>query len=246
MERMAKVLEKRVELIIVIMLGITAVFTAWASWVGSLHEGNQATNYAEANNLAAEGNSEYNAGVQRMNQDMILWNDVSDLQIEILFAQDSGDEDQLAKSAYKLFFKLDDNLSDDMASVLGWDFNYTSDDPEEIVLAWMDKEEALVSPFTEEAFVASYFTAANDLLAESQQMMLTGQEDNKNGDAFGLVTVIYGVVLFLLGIAGSFKNKKNTYFIVAVSFISFIIATIYMISLPVPDGFGIMSFFAAS
>ena len=61
-------MDKLTELIIVIMLGVTALLTAWASWIGSLHGGNQATNYATSNNLASEGNSEYNAGVQQMNQ----------------------------------------------------------------------------------------------------------------------------------------------------------------------------------
>ncbi len=39
-------MDKLTELIIVIMLGVTALLTAWASWIGSLHGGNQATNYA--------------------------------------------------------------------------------------------------------------------------------------------------------------------------------------------------------
>lgn len=51
--------EDLVELFVVVMLGITALLTAWASWIGSLHGGNQATNYATSNNLAAEGNAEY-------------------------------------------------------------------------------------------------------------------------------------------------------------------------------------------
>ena len=63
-------MDKLTELIIVIMLGVTALLTAWASWIGSLHGGNQATNYATSNNLASEGNSEYNAGVQQMNDFM--------------------------------------------------------------------------------------------------------------------------------------------------------------------------------
>ena len=37
-------MDKLTELIIVIMLGVTALLTAWASWIGSLHGGNQATN----------------------------------------------------------------------------------------------------------------------------------------------------------------------------------------------------------
>ena len=116
------------------MLGITALLTAWASWIGSLHGGNQATNYADANNLAAEGNSEYNAGVQSLNQDMALWNDISDIQIDILFAQDNEDEETLIKSTNKLFYKLNDNLTNGMAEAIGWDWNYISDDPKEIIL----------------------------------------------------------------------------------------------------------------
>jgi hypothetical protein len=39
------------ELLVVILLGVTALL---ASWVGSLHGGNQATNYTTSNNLEAE------------------------------------------------------------------------------------------------------------------------------------------------------------------------------------------------
>ena len=101
-------MDKLTELIIVIMLGVTALLTAWAS---SLHGGNQATNYATSNNLASEGNSEYNAGVQQMNQDMILWNDISSLQIEIVFAQNNNNEAELAKLCNQLFYKMAENVT---------------------------------------------------------------------------------------------------------------------------------------
>lgn len=238
-------MERILEIVVVIMLGITALLTAWASWIGSLHGGNQASNYATSNNLASEGNSEYNAGVQSMMQDMLLWNEISDLQIDIFFAQDNGDAAALEQSANKLYFKINDNLSEEMASAVGWSWDYASDDPTEIVLAWMEKEEALVSPFTNEDFTAAYFESANALLAESAAAMDEGGKDNTNGDAYGLVTVIYGVVLFLLGIAGSFKSERNKYVIIAISLVSFLIATIYMFTIPMPTGFSLASFFAA-
>jgi len=239
----SKDVEHILEIVVVIMLGITALFTAWASWVGALHGGNQAGNYTLSNNLASEGNSEYNAGVQSMMQDMLLWNEVSDLQIDILFEQEQGDDAAVEQSANKLFFKLQDNLSETMATAIGWSFDYTSDDPTEIVLAWMQKDEALVSPFTDEAFISSYFVTANDLLAQSEAAMAQGSKDNTDGDAFGLVTVIYGVVLFLLGIAGSFKSNRNKYAVITVSIVSFVIATIYMFTIPLPTGFSIIGFF---
>lgn len=240
-----KDVEHILEIVVVVMLGITAVLTAWASWIGSLHGGNQASNYAASNNLASEGNSEYNAGVQSMMQDMLLWNEISDLQIDIFFAQDNGDATALAQSANKLYFKINDNLSDEMASAVGWSWDYASDDPTETVLTWMEKEEALVSPFSQEGFTSTYFESANALLSESAAVMEEGGKDNSNGDAYGLVTVIYGVVLFLLGIAGSFKSDKNKYVIIAISLVSFLIATIYMFTIPMPTGFSIASFFAA-
>ena len=236
-------IEAILEIIVVVMLGITALLTAWASWIGSLHGGNQATNYTTSNNLASEGNSEYNAGMQSMMQDMLLWNEISDLQIEIIFAQETNDEVALNQSANKLFYKLNDNLSETMATAIGWDWNYPSENQVEIVLAWLEKEEALNSPFTSEEFAATYFVSANELLAESNVKLEDGQRDNSNGDAYGLVTVIYSVILFLLGISGSFQNKKNKFAGVIVSLVGIYIATIYMSTLPLPTGFSLLGFF---
>lgn len=238
--------EEIMELVVVIMLGITALLTAWASWIGSLHGGNQATSYTTSNNLAAEGNSEYNAGVQQMNQDMILWNDISDMQMEINFAGEAGDELTVEKTCYQLFYKLDENLSEDMARAIGWNYQLSEqeyDDPTGTVLAWMEDERAVASPFFDENFIDAYFIAANDLLAQSQEELEKGKASNANGDAFGLVTVIYSVVLFLLGIAGSFKGVKNKYAVIGISLASFLIATVYMFTIPLPDGFSLTSFF---
>jgi hypothetical protein len=51
-----------------------------------------------------------------------------------------------------------------------------------------------VSPFEQESFTDTYFQAANDLLAQSEEALEQGKKDNGNGDAFGLVTVIYSYV----------------------------------------------------
>lgn len=238
--------EAILEIIIVVMLGITALLTAWASWIGSLHGGVQATSYTVSNNLASEGNSEYNAGVQQMNQDMLLWGDISDMQMEISFAQTNEDPATVSKTCYQLFYKLDENLSEQMANYIGWNYNLTEEeyaDPEATVLAWLEKDEAYVSPFFDEDYTATYFETANNLLTQSQDKLEVGKEANSNGDAFGLVTVIYSVVLFLLGISGSFKSLKNKYAIVGISLLAFAIATIYMFTLPMPLDFSIASFF---
>ena len=237
--------EEILELVVVIVLGITALLTAWCAWIGSLHGGVQATSYATSNNLASEGNSEYNAGIQQMNQDMLLWNDISDMQLDISFNQANGDDVAVSKACYQLFYKLDENLSERMADAIGWS-NLTEEqrlDPETAVLTWMEMDEAYISPFYDEAYVAVYIENANALLTQSQAELEQGKEANANGDAYGLVTVIYSVVLFLLGIVSTFKKNSNKYALVGFAFVAFLFATIYMLTLPMPLDFSISSFF---
>lgn len=183
-KRTKKTPDEIIELIVVIMLGVTALFTAWGSWIGSLHGGNQATSYTTSNNLASEGNSEYNAGIQQMNQDMLLWNDISDMQMEISFAQENGDDVTVAKVCYQLFYKLDENLSERMAEAIGWNFSLSEEeynDPIGTVLAWMENDAAYTSPFFDEEYLAGYIETANELLAQSQEALEIGKEANAHG-----------------------------------------------------------------
>ncbi len=238
--------DQAIELAVVIMLGVTALLTAWGSWIGSLHGGEQATSYTLSNNLASEGNSEYNAGIQQMNQDMLLWNDISDMQLEISFAQTNGDEEEVQKICYQLFYKLDENLSERMAAAIGWKYELSDEDyndPEATVLAWLEKDEAYISPFFDQEYLDGYVEKANELLTLSQEEIEKGKTSNQNGDAFGLVTVIYSVVLFLLGIVSTFKSNKNKTAILIISLLAFLFATIYMCTIPMPREFNLFGFF---
>lgn len=85
--------EDILEIVIAVFLGITALATAWASWIGSLHGGNMSTNYTKSNNLAADGNARWNEASQALMQDMQIWNMISDYEVEILYANETGDTD---------------------------------------------------------------------------------------------------------------------------------------------------------
>ena len=82
--------EDILEIIIAVFLGVTALATAWASWIGSLHGGNMSTNYTKSNNLAADGNARWNEASQTLMQDMQVWNMISDYQVEVLYADQTG------------------------------------------------------------------------------------------------------------------------------------------------------------
>ena len=232
--------ENRLEVITVILLGITALLTAWASYVGSIHGGNQATNYATSNNLSSDGNSIYNAAVQTLAQDMDIWNTISSYEVEILYADSVKDNAAIEAYVWKLQWFCEDNLPENMAAAIGYDnekFCDGNNDTEEI-LAWLKDDKAVTSPFTEE-FVNKYFDEANAKLEEAEKVIEQGKQDNANGDKFSLVTVLYSVALFMLGIVGVFKNSTNKKIVLVVSVVCLLIAVIFMATIPLPTSGGI-------
>ena len=219
--------EAKLELIIAILLGVTAILTAWASWIGSLHGGNQATNYTQSNNLSAMGNSMYNEASQNYMQDMLLWNQISDYIFDVEIAKVNGRTAEAELIEEKIDTLIADNCSEEFADAINWAL----------------EQDELVTPFDKEGFVDGYYAEALETLDEADALLEEGKQDNANGDAYNLVTVIYSLALFLLGIVGVFKKIPNRVLITIFACVILVIATIYMCTIPMPTGFDLMSFF---
>ena len=169
----------------------------------------------------------YNDAAQNLMQDMMLWNEISDVLIESSYAEEKNDTEAAEKYDWKIEKLLNDNCSAELAQAINWAMKQGED----------------TSPFDKEGFTDSYFTDAKEMIAEADKLLEQGKKDNANGDAFGLVTVIYSVVLFLLGIVGTFKQLPNRYVILGVAIAGFLFATIFMFTIPMPTGFNILSYF---
>lgn len=219
--------EEIIEIIVAIFLGVTALATAWASWIGSLHGGNQATNYTQSNNVAADGNSRWNEASQNLMQDMMTWNEISAANLNYEYAKQNGNKSDMEKYDYQIEQLMSDNCTDEFLDAINWALD----------------QDGNVSPFTKEGYVDSYFAEANEKIEESNELLEQGKKDNANGDAYGLVTVIYSVVLFMLGIVGTFKRLPNRTIVLCVAIAGFVFATIYMFTIPLPTGFNIFSYF---
>lgn len=220
-----KITEEKLEVLIAILLGVTAILTAWAGWISSLHGGNQATNYTTSNNLASMGNSMYNEASQNYLQDLMLWNTVNDYLFDKELALANGNTNEATLIDEKIDTLIADSCTQEFADAIDWAL------------------EEGKTPFDKEGFYDSYYADSLQILKEAEDTLEQGRKDNANGDAYGLVTVIYSVVLFLLGIVGIFKKIPNRVIIVAVSCVFLLIATIYMLTIPLPTGFSLMSFF---
>ena len=214
--------ENTIEILVAVLLGVTALLMAWASWISSLHGGVQATNYTKSNNLASEGNSEYNAAVQLYLSDTMTWNTLMEYTFDLEIAEAENNQIRADLINEKLESYADQNASEILLDGL----------------KWMD-ENGAVSPFEMPGILDRYFVTANDLLSESQELLEEGQRDNAKGDAYNLVSVIYSLVLFLLGIVSIFKRLPNRGAVLILAAVILVLTTIYMCTLPLPTGFNL-------
>ncbi len=214
--------EKKLEVLVAIFLGITTLLVAWAGWIGSLHGGIQAINFTKSNNLAAEGNAEYNVAAQIYLSDLFAWNTIFNLQLDKETAIEKGNEEEAKVIEIKIQKIMNDNCSPKLIEAISEKAN---------------------SPFENEDFVNSYFKRAKELLDESQKILEEGKQDNLRGDSYKLVTVIYSLVLFLLGIVGIFKDFQNRKVLFIFSICILFFGIIYMLTIPMPTGFKITNFF---
>ncbi len=219
--------EKKLEVLVAVFLGITTLLTAWAGWIGSLHGGIQAINFTRSNNLAAEGNAEYSVATQVYISDLFTWNSILDLQLDMEVAKEKGDTAE-AKVIETKVEKIKHN----------------SCSPK-LLEAINNTDNKGTSPFENEEFVNGYFEKAKELSEESKQALEEGKQDNLHGDSFRLVSVLYSLVLFLLGIVGVIKDYQSRKVLFAFSVCILILAVIYMLTLPMPTGFNIANFFGS-
>lgn len=213
-ERFATILE----MVVVAIIGITAVLTAYASWQSSLYGGNQATKYATGTAILGEANSMYNEASQFIAQDMGVWNRISELRIDKEFAESRGaaGAEEVERSSWKLDQIIADNVSDEMNAAI----------------VWADAQTDYASPFDKEGYIDSYYTDAEAKYQEGQKTIADGQNDNRLGDILGLVTVIFAVVLFMLGIVSTFKNSGTKIVVTIASLAALTYGILTMLSVP--------------
>ena len=108
-------------------------------------------------------------------------------------------------------------------------------------IKWM-KDNDEDSPFKMPQITEKYFTDAEEKSEEARDLLKEGQNDNARGDAYNLVSVLYSLVLFLLGIVGIFKRLPNRIGVLSIALVILIGTLIYMLTIPLPTGFNIWNY----
>ncbi|MBQ3330191.1 MAG: hypothetical protein IJG87_03325 [Ruminococcus sp.] len=217
---------KRLETVVAILLGVTTLLSAWASWIGHLHGGIQSINFTKSNSMASQGTAEYNLGMQLYLADYMAWNTAKDYYYELEQAKIDGDQAKtdLINEKIKLF--EEQNASEILSEGVTWMEENNED-----------------NPFKMPGMAEKYFETAQEDFDQSQELLEEGKRDNSKGDSYLLVTVIYSLTLFLLGIVNTFKDMKNKKVVLTIAIVFLVFGFIYMCTIPLPTGFENMNFF---
>lgn len=217
---------KRLETVVAILLGITTLLSAWASWIGHLHGGIQSINFTKSNSMASQGTAEYNLGMQLYLADYMAWNTAKDYYYELEQAKIDGDQAKIDLINEKIKSFEKQNSSEFLSEGVKWMEENNED-----------------NPFKMPGMAEKYFETAQGDFDQSQELLEEGKRDNAKGDSYLLVTVIYSLTLFLLGIVNTFKDMKNKKVVLSIAVVFLVFGFIYMCTIPLPTGFENMNFF---
>ena len=217
---------KRLETIVAVLLGVTTLLSAWAAWIAHLHGGLQSIHFTQSNNESSEGSAEYNLGMQMYLADYMVWNTAKDYYYELEAAKADGDQTKIDLITEKIRSFEEQNASDLLAEGVRW-----------------MEENGEDNPFKMPGLTEKYFETASETVGQSRELLEEGKRDNTKGDSYMLVTVIYSLTLFLLGIVGTFKNMSNRKVVLAIAVAFLIFGVVYMCTIPLPTGFANMNFF---
>lgn len=158
--------------------------------------------------------------------DLMVWNTAKDYYFELEAAKLDGDQAKIDLINEKIRYFEEQSASEILAEGVKWMEENNEDDP-----------------FKMPGMAKLYFEAAQENVDQSQELLEEGMRDNSKGDAYRLVTVIYSLTLFLLGIVGTFKNMPNRIAVLAIAVVCLVLAFIYMCTIPLPTNFKNMNFF---
>lgn len=203
----------RTELIVVILLGLVSLATAYASFEASLYGGIQQSSYTKGNNLQTEAESLYLEGNQQFTQDSQTIQQLAVLQV----AADAGDA--TAQAQYEELYFI--AVSEDLDAAIQNGAQLDADEPE-----------FYHDPQADEDYQNVLFGAYAEKADEGQALIAKGDEANGFGDVLTLSTVLMAITLFLLGVAAVLRRPKTQIAIAAIAIVIFIGAAIAASTVP--------------
>ena len=193
------------DLFIVVMLGLVSTTTAWTAIQSSLHEGRSSDASSEYQLILSEANNMWITSEVKYRDDLSVW---KDKQVRVLV-------DGVGM----------DNIYSDIKTANGSYELYTFampcfyEDPKGLLPNCKPYMDELYNPYTETHKSSEYWTNLSDT-------------EGKHSDRLQMLTGLFAVALFLLGITAVMKIKNLVSYLVLFSTALWFLGVISLISIP--------------
>ena len=202
-----------VELVTAILLGVVSVTTAYASFQATLYDGETAKQFTQGQNSQTEAESLYLEANQQYIRDVQLWDQMTELQIEI-----DNVPSVAAASQLKYDTLLFTSVSEDLNQAIVWSAEQNAADPD-----------VFTSPFDSEDYQNALYGAWAEEDDKSIGYFAAGDIADKHGDTLTLTTVLMAISLFLLGVAAVARQLRVQLILMGVSMVIYAVSLVLMI-----------------
>lgn len=205
------------QLLIVILLGVVSVATAYVSFPAALYGGQQASAYSRGGATQTEAESLYLEANQQYVQDTETLTRLSEYEIETRSA-DPASAAVAAEKYDELYFR---SVSQELDAAITWAQAENDADPG-----------TYTDPQASEEYLQALFGGWSDTDAEAEALLAEGDEANQYSDRLTLNTVLMAISLFLLGIAAVIRNRRAQWILIGVSSGIFILGVVLTAIIP--------------
>lgn len=205
------------ELIVVLLLGVTTIASSFAAFQASLNEGEASASYNEGVATITNANSLYISAGQRISNDMSLYQSLLLLNEQVDNAEASADKEKLQKMVDDFSAKF---INEELTAAIKWS------------KAQEAKTGVYTSPFESQDYLTAIYTDAEKVYESGQKMLENGHAYKETGERMGLIVIYFATVLFLLGVCNAIRNIKIKLGLMGFSTALFVFAAIQLFSIP--------------
>lgn len=205
------------EIIVVVMLGIVSVVTAYASFQAALYDSQMAGAYTKGGNASTAAESLYLEANQTYIQDVQLVSTLTQLGIDT----ESTDAAIAAGANAKFDEIYFQSVSEDLDAAITWADAENEADPE-----------TFTSPFDNEDYMNTLFSPYAESQEEAEKLVAEGDTYNTLSDRLTLNTVLMAISLFLLGVAAVVKKRRSQIALTAIGTVIFLVAGGLTLAIP--------------
>jgi hypothetical protein len=203
--------ERRFEIIATVLLGLTALATAWSGYQASLWDGIQSSNYTQASALRTQGSLNHTEANQFRLGDLSVFENYVDATL---------DGDTELADFYRQRFR--DEFEPAFAAWIALD-PFTNPD-------------APPSPLAMPEYRLADDQQAKDLTDRAEAKFKDGEDANNYSDTYTAATLFFAAALFFAAISERFSYVRARASLLAMAGIGLVGGTVLMVTQPVTSG----------